>query len=439
METYHELVEEQRSFFQTGQTKSLTFRLDALKALQTAIRANEAKLTAALHDDLRKSEFDAYATEIGIVLSEISFTLKHLKRWVRPQRVKTPLTHIGSKSRIYADPYGVALIISPWNYPFQLAVAPLVGAIAAGNCAIIKPSELTPKTSEVMAELIGRAFPQNYITVVPGGVETSQSLLAEKVDYIFFTGGVAVGKVVSAAAARHLTPVTLELGGKSPCIVHEDANLHLTAKRIAWGKFMNAGQTCVAPDYVYVHKRIQQPFIAALRKEIQSLYGTDPLENETMTRIVTDRHFERLMNYLKGVRIAIGGRADVQERIIEPTVIEDAAWTDAVMQEEIFGRILPLLTYETVDEAIAGIQHSPNPLALYLFTGRRDVQDRILQNVPFGGGCINDTIYHFTSPYLPFGGVGNSGIGAYHGKGSFDTFSHHKGVLVQTTRFDVPV
>lgn len=433
-----ELIENQKLFFQSGKTKALSFRLKALRQLQEAVRAHEKDLMEALYKDLNKSAFDAYSTEIGVVLEEIRFTLKNLSGWVKPQKVKTPLTHLGSRSAIYSEPYGVALIIAPWNYPFQLAVAPLIGAIAAGNCAILKPSELTPHTSEVLGNLLNQLFPEEYIKVVLGGVETSQALLDEDVDYIFFTGSVPVGKIVMEAAAKYLTPVTLELGGKSPCIVHEKANLKLAAKRIAWGTFMNAGQTCIAPDYLYLQKTVAAEFLSHFKKAVKELYGEQSLKNENFTHIVSERHFQRLCAFLDNGTVLLGGKTDPEQFAIEPTVLGDITWQDHVMQEEIFGPILPVLEFNDLKEVIEGVRNQPNPLSLYLFTEDVKVQEQILQAISFGGGCINDTVYHFATPYLPFGGVGASGTGAYHGKGSFDTFSHKKSVLKQTTRFDLP-
>ncbi|WP_026695155.1 aldehyde dehydrogenase [Peribacillus kribbensis] len=435
---YRSLMDRQRSFFRTNKTKEIAFRLNALKSLQSAVKQYENQLIAALKEDLNKSEFEAYSTEIGVVLEEIRFTLKHLRSWAKPRRVKTPLTHIGSKSYLYSEPYGTALIIAPWNYPFQLAAAPLIGAIAAGNCAVIKPSELTPKTSEVLARLIKEHFPEEYISVVLGGVEASEALLQEKSDYIFFTGSPAVGRIIMEAAAKNLTPVTLELGGKSPCIVHEDADIKLAAKRIAWGKYTNAGQTCIAPDYLYLHTSIRDSFLAAFKEAAADLFGLNPLENPSFTRIVSEKHFLRLQSLMGDGEIFLGGGTDKKRRVIEPTVLTNITWKDSIMQDEIFGPILPVLEYTNLDEVIEGIHHHPNPLSLYLFTSTPAVQEQVLNSISFGGGCINDTVYHFASPHLPFGGVGSSGIGAYHGKGSFDTFSHHKGVLKQTNLFDIP-
>ncbi|WP_313432851.1 aldehyde dehydrogenase [Siminovitchia terrae] len=433
MESYHSLITSQREFFRTNQTKDVAFRLNALKKLRSAVKLYEREFIMALKTDLNKSEFEAYSTEIGIILEELRFTISKLRSWVKPVKVKTPITHIGSASYVYSEPYGTTLIISPWNYPFQLAAAPLIGAISAGNCAIIKPSELTPRTSQVFAKMIRDIFPQNYVTVVQGGVETSQALLQEEFGKIFFTGSVLVGKTVMEAAAKHLTPVTLELGGKSPCIVHEDASLKLAARRIAWGKFTNAGQTCIAPDYLYVHKRIKDRFLALLREAIHEMY-----EVQSMTRIVSDKHFDRLTSFLKQGEILLGGKSNREMLSIEPTILTDITWDDRVMSDEIFGPILPVLEYTALDDVVEGIRKHPNPLALYLFTASTRIQNEVLNSISFGGGCINDTIYHFANPHLPFGGVGTSGIGAYHGKNSFDVFSHKKSVLKQTTLFDIP-
>jgi aldehyde dehydrogenase (NAD+) len=438
MNNYKNLIEKQKTYFQTNITRDVPFRLDALQKLRTSIQLHEKELMDALKSDLNKSDFESYSTEIGVVLEEIRFTLRHLRAWTRPKRVKTPLTHIGSKSYLFSEPYGVALIISPWNYPFQLAFAPLIGAIAAGNCAIIKPSELTPKTSELMAKMLNDIFPEEYISVLIGGVEASTALLNEDVDYIFFTGSVPVGKIIMKAAAKNLTPVTLELGGKSPCIVHDDAKIQLAAKRIAWGKYMNAGQTCIAPDYLYLHRNIKDEFLHHLKDAIQELYGVNPLKNENFTRIVSEKHFNRLHSFLTNGSLYTGGNTNQEMLMIEPTVLTNITWEDAIMQDEIFGPILPVIEYNNLNEVINGIRQHPKPLSLYLFSESPTVQEEILHNVSFGGGCINDTVYHFVSPYLPFGGVGNSGIGAYHGKGSFDTFSHGKSILKQTTLFDLP-
>jgi len=439
LENYSELVKKQRDYFLEGKTKSLTNRIQALEILREIIKTNEQSLMNALKADLNKSPFESYMSEIGMLLGEISFTLKHLKKWSKPRKVKSTLAQFGSKSIIYPEPYGVTLIISPWNYPFQLAFAPLIGAIAAGNCSILKPSELTPVTSKLLGELISHSFPKDYITVIQGGADTSKALLMEKFDYIFFTGSVAVGKVIMEAAAKTLTPVTLELGGKSPCIVHKDANLPLAAKRIAWGKYMNAGQTCVAPDYLYLHSKIKEEFMHYLVQAIKDLYTDDVLSRGQFTRIISKRHYERLTRFLSASKIQYGGKHDSSSLIIEPTVLNNVTWDDLVMKEEIFGPILPVLHYEDTIEMIHSITERPKPLALYVFSENKEFQSRVLENISFGGGCINDTIFHLSSPYLPFGGVGESGVGAYHGKGSFNTFTHEKSILKQTTRYDLPV
>jgi len=439
MESFSELLVKQRDFFQTGKTKDVTYRTQMLTKLGQVIRSHEAEIMAALKKDLNKSDFEAYMSEIGILLEEIRFALKNLKKWSKPQKVKSALAQVGSKSYIYPEPYGVVLIIAPWNYPVQLSFAPLIGAIAAGNCAILKPSELTPETSKLISELIEKNFPSEYISVLQGNAETTQLLLKEKFDYIFFTGSVTVGKVIMEAAAKHLTPVTLELGGKSPCIVHKDANLKLAAKRIAWGKFINAGQTCVAPDYLYVHHDVKEEFIASLKEAITEIYSEDVFKGGTFTRIVSDRHFKRLVTFLDDGKITHGGRQNSELLTIEPTLLSEVTWDDPVMQEEIFGPILPIFEFDNEIAMINKINDCPKPLALYIFSESKNFQDRIVNNISFGGGCINDTVYHLSSPYLPFGGVGESGMGAYHGKGSFDVFSHQKGVLKQTTFFDLPL
>jgi len=438
MENHGELIQKQREFFFQGKTKEISYRLEALKKLQNLFRTYEQDIMDALKADLNKSNFDTYLTEIGIVQAELTFTLKHLHKWIRSKRVKSTLATFGAKGYIYPEPYGIALIIAPWNYPFQLAVAPLIGAIAAGNCAILKPSELTPRTSAILYKIISENFPEEYIKVVEGGVETSSALLQEKFDYIFFTGSVQVGKIIMEAAAKNLTPVTLELGGKSPCIVHEDANLKLAAKRIAWGKFINAGQTCVAPDYLLVHRNIKDQFLQELKKAIIELHSEDVHLTGAFTKIVSEKHFNRLVSFLNKDKTIFGGKADLSSLVIEPTILDKIGWDDCIMQEEIFGPILPVLEYEEMSMMINAIISEPKPLALYIFSESREVQHTILNQVSFGGGCINDTVYHLSSPYLPFGGVGESGIGAYHGKGSFDVFSHMKSVLKQTTLFDLP-
>lgn len=429
MENYENLVKQQRTFFQTGQTKKMQFRMDSLNTLQNAINKHEKDILAALRKDLNKSEAEGYSSEIKIVLEEIKFSLENLKSWMQPKEVDTPSFLTGATSVIYPEPYGVALIIAPWNYPFQLAIAPLIGAMAAGNCAVLKPSEFTPTTSSVLANLIKENFPAEYISVVEGEVETSTALLNEKFNYIFFTGSTPVGKVVMEAAAKHLTPVTLELGGKSPCIVHNDAELTSAAKRIARGKFLNAGQTCVAPDYILVHRQVKDQFLGELKDAIQALYGDDISQNPDFPKVVNEKQFKRLSSFLDDGTLYFGGRTDSSRHFIEPTVLDQITWADTVMKDEIFGPILPVIVYDELSEIIEEITKRPKPLALYIFSESEEVQDQLLSSVSFGGGCINETLAHLTSPFLPFGGVGESGMGSYHGQGSFDTFSHRKSVL----------
>ncbi|WP_238322898.1 aldehyde dehydrogenase [Gorillibacterium massiliense] len=433
------LLTGQKAYFASGITKPLSFRVEQLKKLHAIIKKYEKKLNDACYEDLHKSEKDTYMTEIGICYMEISFTLKRLGKWMKPRKAKTPMTHFGSKSYIYPEPYGSALIIAPWNYPINLAIAPLIGAIAAGNCAVVKPSELTPTVSAVLRDMLGEAFAPEYIAVVEGGAEESKELLKLPFDYIFFTGSVQVGKQVMESASRYLTPVTLELGGKSPVIVHKDANLRLAAKRIAWAKTLNAGQTCVAPDYLLVHEDVKDQLLEEMKKVGKAFYGEDPVGDEDYTRIVNERHFDRLVSYLKDGRILFGGSSDRETRAIEFTVMDNVEPDAPVMQDEIFGPILPVLTYKDFAETIAFVNARPKPLSFYLFTGSKELEARALASVSFGGGCVNDAIFHLATPYLPFGGVGNSGMGAYHGKASFDTFTHSKSVMHQTTRFDLKV
>ncbi|EDL64317.1 aldehyde dehydrogenase [Bacillus sp. SG-1] len=428
----------QKNYYATGKTRPMATRKDNLKKLADVLRKNESKLLKALHDDLNKSEREAYTTEIGILLEEISFTLKHLDSWAKPKKVKTAVTHLGSKGYRIPEPYGVSLIIAPWNYPIQLAVSPLIGALAAGNTAIIKPSELTPHTSKVLSEMFENAFNKELVYVMEGGVQTNQFLLDQAFDYIFFTGSVPVGKIVMEAASKRLIPVTLELGGKSPCIVHEDADLSLAAKRIAFGKLANSGQTCIAPDYLFVHRHAEGKFIEEYKKAVQEFYGEEPLQSDQYGKIVNERHYDRLKKYLNDGEVILGGRYDDQSLQIQPTLIKPLNTDVPVMTEEIFGPIFPVLTYDRLQEVKAFITSRPKPLALYLFTEDEDVEKDITQNLSFGGGCINDTLMHVATPHLPFGGVGESGIGSYHGESSFSTFSHYKSVLKQTNLFDLP-
>lgn len=433
------ILQNQKDFFNTGQTKDVSFRKEQLKKLKAAIAARQDAITEALFQDLGKPKFEAVAAEIAYCGEETDYFLKHLDRWTKTKPVKTPLNFFPAKSFIFPEPLGNVLIIGPWNYPFQLVIIPLLGAIAAGNCAIVKPSEITPQTSRVIADLIAETFDPNYVTVVEGNETIAQELLKQKFDHIFYTGGGRVGKIVMKAAAEHLTPVTLELGGKSPCLVEPDIHLEHTAKRIIWGKFLNAGQTCVAPDYLLVHHQIKDELVTAMKESLQEFYGEDAAESPDYARIVSDRHFNRLSQFLAEGKIIVGGETDANRRYIAPTLLEGVSWDDGVMQEEIFGPILPILEYDDLDSAIAQINAYPKPLALYLFSQSKQKQQQVLQETSAGGVTLNDTIIHLASTELPFGGVGESGMGAYHGKASFDTFTHYKSVTSRQFWLDIPL
>lgn len=430
--TIQQQLAQQRQFFDAGKTRDVAFRLQQLRALKQAVIDHQAAILQALHDDFRKSEFEAYATEIGVI-REIDHAIKHLKQWVKPRRVSTSLTQFPSSAKVVPEPLGVVLIISPWNYPFQLMISPLIGAIAAGNCAMLKPSEFAPHTSKAIADLIQHTFDPSYVTVIEGGVETSQTLLEERYDHIFFTGGTAIGRIVMAAAAKHLTPVTLELGGKSPCIVDRDIDLPTAARRIAWGKFINAGQTCIAPDYLLVQEDMKPALVEALKRTIIDFYGENPADSPDYPRLISDRQFQRVESLLSSGTIILGGQTNASDRYIAPTLLDQVAPDSPIMQEEIFGPILPILTYRTLEEAIAFVNERPKPLALYLFSRSTDAQAQVLSRTSSGGLCFNDTVMQVGVPDLPFGGVGPSGMGSYHGKAGFDALSHHKSVL--TTSF----
>lgn len=432
-----DIICQQRRFFNTGKTKDIGFRITQLKNLQKAVIDHEAAIIAALKADLHKSEFETYSTEIALCKKEINYALKHIENWNKPQKANIPQEQLPGFGRIYPEPLGVVLIISPWNYPFQLIIAPLVGAIAAGNCTILKPSEIAAHTSKLLAEILPKYFDPAYIAVVEGGVEISQQLLAEKFDHIFFTGGTTIGRKVMEAAAKHLTPVTLELGGKSPCIVDADTNIEYTARRITWGKFINAGQTCVAPDYLLVEQSIKQELLDKIQKCIREFLGEQPATSPDYARIINQKHFNRLVEFLQYGETIIGGESNSSELYIAPTVLDRVSLESPVMQEEIFGPILPVLTFSDVTEAIAIVNQKPKPLALYLFSHNKNLHKRVLQSTSSGSVCINDTVMQFAVPGLPFGGVGNSGMGKYHGKASFDTFSHYKSVLNRSLILDV--
>lgn len=430
------LIASQRAFFRSGATRSPVFRRAQLRGLLAALVAHESALLAALQADLRKSPHDAYASELGLVLSEIRYALRHLAGWMRPERRRAPWLAWPARGWIQPDPCGVALIIGPWNYPLQLLLAPLVGAIAAGNCAVLKPSEFAPHTAAVLGQILGATFPPHYIALVPGEQATAAALLLEKFDHVFFTGSSHTGRAVMSAAARHLTPVTLELGGKSPCIVAADAPLDVTARRIVWGKFLNAGQTCVAPDFVLVDRRVAGALLAALQTALRDFHGANPQQSPDYGRIVNRRHFDRLTRYLGDGRIACGGRQDAADLYLEPTVLTDISWDAPVMREEIFGPILPVVEFSGLDEALVRLRERPVPLALYLFTRDRATQQRVLAGTRSGGVCLNDTITHILGKDLPFGGCGESGMGAYHGRASFDCFTHRRSVLRRSLVLD---
>ena len=439
MEEIKKMVENQRLFFSGGNTKDILYRKHQLNLLKNAIHSNEQEIMDGLKMDLNKSAFESYETEIGIVLEEIKFMLRNMERLTKSRRVKTPITHFLSGSRIYKEPYGVVLIIAPWNYPFQLALVPLVGAIATGNCSIIKPSNYSPNTSAIIKKIINACFSPEYIGVIEGGRDTNQTLLDEKFDYIFFTGSVSVGKLVMEKAATHLTPVVLELGGKSPCIIDQTADIRIAARRLAWGKFLNAGQTCVAPDYLLIHESVKEQFIKEFRKNIMEMYGDKPESNEEFPKIINEKHFARLISLIASGEVIIGGNTNSETNQIAPTVLNHVSWEDKIMEEEIFGPILPILEYHDLSEIAEKINGRPKPLALYLFTTSKENELFIVNNISYGGGCINDTIIHLATSYLAFGGVGNSGMGNYHGEASINTLSHHKSVLKKSNLLDIPL
>ncbi len=445
-----ELVRTQRAFFSTGKTKDVEFRRNHLLALKQKINQYEKQIIQALHEDLGKSEFEAFATEIGIIQAEITYMIKHMRRWAKTKRVHTPITSFWSKSRVQPEPYGCVLIISPWNYPFQLALVPMATAICAGNCVTLKPSSSSPATSAVIAKMLTEVFPAGFVSVVCGGHENHDALLSQKFDYIFFTGSVSVGKKIMAAAAQNLTPVCLELGGKSPCIVDETCDVETAARRIIWGKLLNAGQTCVAPDYILVHAKIKHRLVQAMLKYILQFYGDTPLDPESiLPAIINQRHFLRLISLCDGsnpnngkvLRAATSTTYpayDAGTRKMAPVILDEPKTDSPAMTEEIFGPVLPVISVQDMEEAIAFVAARPEPLALYLFTKDKKLEKSVVKNLRYGGGCINDTVMHLTSPYMGFGGIGNSGMGSYHGKTGFDTFTHYKSILKTPASLDFP-
>lgn len=415
----------------------LVKRKEKLQDLKRVIKKYEDEILEALKKDLNKSFFEGYETEVGIVLEEINYTLKHLNKWVKAKRVKTPIFHFPATSYIYQEAYGKVLIMSPWNYPFQLTIAPLVGAIAAGNRVVVKPSEYSNNTASIIEKILNEVFSQDEVKVVRGGRAVNQDLLKQKYDYIFFTGSPTVGKIVMEAAAKHLTPVTLELGGKSPCIVDNSAKVKLAAKRIVWGKFLNAGQTCVAPDYLLVHQDIKDELVKEMIDYIKEFYGNSPIDNPDYPKIINKKHFERINRLIENEDIITGGNYNEQTMKIAPTILDKINWQSPVMQEEIFGPVLPIMEFDNLNQVIEMIGAQPKSLALYFFTTSKENEKKILSNISFGGGCVNDTIIHLSNSNLPFGGVGNSGMGQYHGKASFDTFSHPKSIIKKSNLIDI--
>ncbi len=418
---------------------NVNFRKEILIKLLNAVIIHENEIIQALYDDFKKPAFEAVLTETSYVILELKHTIKNLKNWAKPKRVFPSLINFPSKDYIFQEPYGKVLVLAPWNYPFQLALCPLISAVAAGNQVVVKPSELTPKTSEIILKIISKVFDKNHVEVIEGGVEISKQLLSERWDYIFFTGSVAVGKIVAKAAAENLTPVTLELGGKNPCIIDETANLKLAAKRIVWGKFVNAGQTCIAPDYILIQKDMKSHFIDYLKEEITKAYGENPNKSPDFARIINAKNWQRLVDMIEPEKVVFGGQSNLKEGYIAPTLVEETSTESTIMQEEIFGPILPILAYEKETEIDSIIAKYEKPLALYVFTENPSFYRQIIQKHSFGGGCINDTIIHFANKRLPFGGVGHSGMGAYHGKLSFETFSHQKSIVKKANWLDLPM
>ncbi len=434
-----QIVENQRTYFYTGATLPLSHRIEALKKIQSYILTHEAEIGKAIRKDLGKSDFESYMCETGLVLSEITYMLKHIRSFAKEKNVLTPLAQFHSRSFKKPSPYGVALIMSPWNYPFLLTIDPLIDALAAGNTVVLKPSAYSPYTSAVIQSMIEECFDKRYVAVITGGRAENTCLLNEHFDYIFFTGSQTVGKEVMRHAAAHLTPVTLELGGKSPCIVEESANIKLAARRIVFGKYLNCGQTCVAPDYIYCDRKIKDQLLAEIKRQIKRQFRSEPLTNKNYGKIINEKHFDRITKLIDSSKVVFGGKCDRTTLKIEPTVMDHVTFDDAVMQEEIFGPILPILTYDSLDQAIHKINSMPHPLALYVFTSDKTAARKVTARCGFGGGCINDTIIHLATSEMGFGGFGESGMGSYHGKDGFRTFSHYKSIVDKKTWLDLPM
>lgn len=441
MSALGEKINEQRQYFSTNETKDIEFRINKLKKLREVLKSEEEKVLEALRKDLMKSAFESYITEVAMVYDEINIQIKNIRKWSKDRRVKTPIVQFPAKSFVHLEPYGVVLIIGPFNYPFMLTMDPLIGAIAAGNTVVLKPSESAPETSKVLKSILEQVFDEKYVLHVnpERGKEVVDELLREKFDYIFFTGSAMVGKIVMKEAAENLTPVTLELGGKSPCIVDKDCKVELAARRIVWGKAMNSGQTCVAPDYLYVHKDIEEEFIKKLEEEIKKQFGEEPLKSEDYSRMVNEKEFNRVLSYIDKDKLVFGGNYNKETLQIEPTILKGVTWDDPVMEREIFGPILPILNFEDLNDVIKIVNSKDKPLALYYFSEDKNKIKKVLNTTSSGGVTINDTLVHVSSSYLPFGGVGKSGMGEYHGKYSFDLFSNKKGVMNRKTFLDIKI
>lgn len=427
----------QKEFFASGATLDVEYRIRQLRSLYNIIQLYQDKICEALYQDLGKSRQEAYITEVGIVLSQISNAISHIRKWAKPRRVVTSLVQLKGNGWVLPEPYGVCLILSPWNYPFQLSIAPAVAAIAAGNCVIIKPSEQAPATAELLSQIFNQNFEQRFCRVITGGTEVAKSLLMQKFDYIFFTGGVKIGQEVLRQAAENLVPVTLELGGKSPCVVDDTAVIPIAARRIVWGKTLNSGQTCVAPDYVFVHQKVYKQLLEAMQGCVKEFFGEHPEQCQKYPRIINKRHYDRLCELMKDCEILFGGERDPETLKIAPTFIGNLSPKHPIMAEEIFGPLLPVIPYDNLEEVISFIRERPAPLAFYLFTRDSRVENRLMRAFPFGGGCVNDTVLHMTGQNMPFGGVGESGMGSYHGKAGFDTFSHQKSILKSSSILDM--
>ncbi|MCD7867822.1 MAG: aldehyde dehydrogenase [Clostridiales bacterium] len=433
------LVKKQRAYFEKGKTRNVQWRIAALKTLKKSILDHEEEINQALALDLKKSPFETYMCETGMVLSELSYMIRHLRGFSREHTVYTPLAQFHARSFTSSQPYGVVLVMSPWNYPFMLSMEPLIGAIAAGNCVVVKPSAYAPATADVIDRILRECFAPHFVSVVKGGRRENTRLLDQKFDFIFFTGSVSVGHLVMEKASANLTPVCLELGGKSPCIVDKTANLPLAARRIVFGKYLNLGQTCVAPDYLFVQEDVKEKLLCEIEKCIRKQFGADPLSNPDYGKIINEKHFQRLLGLMEKGTIRIGGETKTETLQIAPTVLTDILPSDPIMGQEIFGPLLPVLTFHDISEVITYVNRHEKPLALYLFTGRRSTARRVLENTSFGGGCINDTIIHLATSQMGFGGVGGSGMGSYHGRDSFELFSHKRSIVKKYTWMDMPI